>query len=922
MSSTTSGPAAVRRIRPAPADGPELLGDKLRAPRPGVAVLRRGRLIELIEQAAAYRVTVVSGPAGAGKTVACGSWAAATPGARRVAWLTLDAADRDPARFWTYIRAALTRAGGVPADFARALQDVPAEGLPLRVVEAAQLLTEPLTLVLDDVHELADGPVLAGLDLLLRHVPPTLRLILSGRCPPRLALARLRVSGDLADVTTSDLACTTEEADAYFAMLGLDVDAGARDELLRRTEGWMAGLRLAAMSVRSRMPDAGRITDIAGDEPLVTDYLWDEVLGRQPPETRLFMLRTSVTEHMSGDLADALTGEPGGARTLERLSRENSFVEPLGAGAGGYRYHPLLRDVLAAERNREIPHEVPILLRRAARWHAAHDQAIDALRSAARAGDWDYAAHMLAEAGTAALVRSGAATLEQVLALFPAERRADDAAVAAALAAAGLWSGDPDGAAHHLDAAARALGRCAPAARRIIEPWLAALRVMQAASRAAADPGLLAQGWALAEQAQATAGTQPEHRTLGLLWFALGTARLRRWEIHEARYALNHACRQLTAGGLGELYARARGWQALAEARYGDLTAADKALAEPGPGGPGGPGDPGGPPGPIGAGGPGGQARDPAASCLAALASAQVSLARDDLAGVRKMLEDADEYAASRHQLPGEPEFGVVAGLIRARAALADGDATGARGLVLRLRDTSASGDPELDWMLTLLDCEIALRTGDAGRARVTLVPDEDGPYHGRADSILVRGRLLLSEGDFKGALEATGPVLDGTADGMTLQVKLAALLAAAVANRRLGLTGTASELLEQALALAEPDDACRVFLDGGQPVRSAITVLVPPTSHSAGFAGRILERFDTQLPRAEPAPEQAEVLLTDSELAVLRFLPSHLTNQEIAEALFLSINTVKTHLRSAYRKLGVTSRRAAIARARRLDLL
>jgi LuxR family transcriptional regulator, maltose regulon positive regulatory protein len=286
------------------------------------------------------------------------------------------------------------------------------------------------------------------------------------------------------------------------------------------------------------------------------------------------------------------------------------------------------------------------------------------------------------------------------------------------------------------------------------------------------------------------------------------------------------------------------------------------------------------------------------------------------------MLDDADEYGASRHQLPGEPQFGVVAGLIRARAALADGDATGARALVLRLRDTSAAGDPELDWALTLLDCEIALRTGDAGRARLTLVPDADGPYHGRADSLLMRARLLLSEGEFRGALEAAGPVLDGTADQTTLQAKLGALLTAAVANRRLGLTGTAAELLEQALALAEPDDACRVFLDAGQPIRSAITVLVPPTSHSAGFAGRILERFDTQLPHAEAAPDQAEVLLTDSEIAVLRFLPSHLTNQEIAEALFLSINTVKTHLRSAYRKLGVASRRAAIARARRLDLL
>src|SRR6202050_5324962 len=318
------------------------------------------------------------------------------------------------------------------------------------------------------------------------------------------------------------------------------------------------------------------------------------------------MLRTSVTEQMSGDLARALTGGPGGGRTLERLSTENSFVEALGNDHAGYRYHPLLRDVLAAERAREIPHEVPILLRRAARWPAAHDQAIDALRSAAEAGDWAYAAHMLAEAGIAALVRSGAATLEQVLALFPAEQRADDAAVAAALAAARLWSGDPDGAGHHLEAAQRAIGRCSQGERRSVEPWLAALRalrgaiggcsrgarrgagpwrgalrVMGAASRSAADPGLLAQGWSMAEQAQATAGTQPEHRALGLLWFALGAARLRRWEILEARYALNHAARQLTAGGLGELCARARGWQALAEAWHGDLTAAEKALGEP-----------------------------------------------------------------------------------------------------------------------------------------------------------------------------------------------------------------------------------------------------------------------------------------------------------------------------------------------------
>ena len=286
---------------------------------------------------------------------------------------------------------------------------------------------------------------------------------------------------------------------------------------------------------------------------MVTDYLWDEVLGRQSAQTRLFLLSTSITERVSAELADELTGEPGGGQMLERLSRESGLVEALGHEHAQYRYHPLLRDVLVAELHRQIPHEVPILLRRAARWHAAHGQPVESVRCAAQAGDWDYAAHVLAEAGVAALLQSGAAELEAVLALFPADRWADDAAVAAALAAVRLWHGDPDGATHHLDAARRGLGRCGDAASRVIEPWLAALRVMQAASQAGADPGLLAQGWNLAEQAQASAGSLAEHRALGLLWFALGAARLRRWEIQDARYALDHADRQLAAGALAGL---------------------------------------------------------------------------------------------------------------------------------------------------------------------------------------------------------------------------------------------------------------------------------------------------------------------------------------------------------------------------------
>jgi LuxR family transcriptional regulator, maltose regulon positive regulatory protein len=961
--------------------------DKLRIPRPSVPLLHRPRVTDLIQRAAAHRVTLIYGPTGSGKTVACAMWAARAPGPGHVAWLSLDPGDRRPGRLWGDVKAALSRLPAMPTGLVAGLPAADSDSFPLQLAEAAERLTIPVTLIIDDLQEIAGSEVLPGIDLLVRHGPPALRLLLAGRHSAGIAVARLRVSGQLAEIGPADLACTSQEVAGYFAMLGVNLPDAQRDELLKRTQGWMTGLRLAALRATPGEPFA--FWRIRGDEPVVADYLIDEVLATQPADRQQFLLRTSVTDRICGSLADAMTSASGSGDVLDQLWRENVMVHPVHSRSDGmsqprpddveYRYHPLLLDLLRAELRRARPGEVPVLARRAAQWQASHGRPTDAIRSAAQAGDWELVSRVLAAAGTSMLLPGPAAELGPVLAACPQDRRVGDAAVACTLASASLRAGDRQAAAAHLANARRTITSAAAAERRTIDAWMQVLTLMVADGHATADAELIESSAAIAGGCE-PASSPAEHQALGLLWCAIGVARLSGTDVPAARLAFSLARRHADDGINREFKERARGWQALAEALHGDLCASDKLIALVRSGD--------------------NRRTDRLALLLADLAATFSSLAKDEAGAARRLLEGQVEVQTE--MAAGAAEIGGTAGasgttgtisvdwpivlagvaaaagigleatlitalatLALARLALCDADTALARNLATRLQqhagaspspDASPSADASVGAgtslgsdadptggagsggvtdgsaanpiapALALLDADLALRAGDPSRARLTLIRARErldaSREAGIATLLIAAARTQLAAGKCQDALDMIDGCLSGMSDHVTLHDHVTALVTAAVAHRKLGQAERATDRLTYALALAEPHGLRRPFLDGGAAARSALTALIRPLSPSAAFAGRILQRYDSCAGR--PAEQQCPgpVALTSSELAVLRFLPSHMTNQEIAEALFLSINTVKTHLRSVYRKLGVTTRRQAISRSGRLGLL
>ena len=454
-----------------------LLATKLHVPGPRPGFVARPRLVRALGEGLARGLVVVCAPAGFGKTALLADWVRS--GDHRVAWLSLDAADNDPVRFWRHVIAALDRARPGIGERAGPLLGPPAplsfEGLVTALINevAAQPGDGEVLLVLDDYHLIDARQVHGSLEFLVEHLPPGLRLALASRSDPPLRLPRLRVGGQLAELRADDLRFSADEAAALLReAIDTELPGSAVAALAARTEGWAAGLQLAALSLRGQADPAGFVAAFSGSHRYVLDYLAGEVLDRQPEELRAFLLETSVLERLSGGLCDAVTGRTDSQAMLERVELAGLFLVPLDEVRGWWRYHHLFADLLRARLQQERPGRVAGLHRAAAAWHEQHGLADDAVRHALAAGDAAWSVRLVERHVDAFLLSSQGATIQRWLAALPADLIRSRPRLLLPQVVLALLSGRLEEGEGLLDAADRAVADTAGGADEPYEPVL------------------------------------------------------------------------------------------------------------------------------------------------------------------------------------------------------------------------------------------------------------------------------------------------------------------------------------------------------------------------------------------------------------------------------------------------------------------
>jgi LuxR family maltose regulon positive regulatory protein len=879
-----------------------LVETKLHVPSSRRNVVARPRLQARLAGASGAKLVLVSAPAGFGKTTLVTEWLrTAGDAAGAVAWVSLDERDRDPASFWTYVLAALRRAVPGLGAGARGLLDAgstPTDAVVATLLNELHGLDRDLALVLDDFHVVDHVDVQEGVAQLLEHLPERVQIVLATRVDPPLPLARLRARGELVELRAADLRFTGDEATAYLnGAMGLDLAADDLETLEARTEGWIAALQLAALSMQGRDDVRTFIAGFAGDDRFIVDYLVGEVLQRQPESVRRFLVETSVLDRLQGSLCDAVTGTTGGKAALEALDRENLFVIPLDDRREWYRYHHLFADVLRArllDADPELPRE---LHRRASAWYADHGAPSDAVRHALAARDFASAA-ALAELALPAMRRNRQdAILREWAEVIPIDVIAERPVLAIGLVGVLLSSG-------HLDRVERSL--------RDVEEWLEL-------SPDARDRT----GMVVVDEAQ--------RRTLpGAIEMYRAAIALMEGDT-EATVA--HARRVLAVAPDDDELSRAAAHALLGLAAWseGDLDGAFAAYTEA-----------------IAGMRRVGHVAD-ILGCSIAMADIRVAQGRlreaqrlyeqglqlvadhgtgplrgvaDMHVGLAEILRERDDReAAAEHlrlarelELFGTPQYPYRSRAVLAGLRLAEGDTAGCLAL---LEEAEGVYDTDMSPAVRPVAARRArtqVLMGDLGAARAWarergLSTDDEVRYVTEFEHITL-AIILVNDAARERDLQSVSAMLDrllANAEAGGRGSSMIEILAVhALTYDARGDTAAALAALRRALDLAEPEGYVRVFAFLGprlHDLREALATGATPT-------------------RATGPKEQGLVdPLSDRELDVLRLLRSDLNGPDIARELIVSLNTLRTHTKSIYSKLGVNSRREAIRRADELGL-
>lgn len=862
-------------------------------------MVKRTRLIDRLSTRADVPLTLVVGPPGSGKTQLVASWVTGSTVDAAVAWVTLEDDDDQTCVFWTYVVESLRRAGVPISPALTPLPSGEAVDRSFLVRLAAEVLEQqvPVLLVLDGVSDLTGDRWATDIDFVLRHTSPMLRLVLVGRWDPPVLLHRYRLAGRLTEVRSDALAFTAEEAAELLPLQGVELSPAGQSALLEHTEGWAAGLRLFAMALQGHR-DADRLVEkITGNEATIAEYFMDEVLSVQPPHVRAFLLETSILDTFTPELAEAVTGSTVARRLLPELARHNAFVQRVGAYSTAYRLHRLFAELLRAQLMCEAPERIAQLHRRAAAWFADQGQTVEAVSHSIKARDWAAAATVVVEHyAIGRLVLDGrGGQLGTLLRRLPADVDSVEAAIVTASLALADCAVDRCG--YQLGRAqelVKSSGReCTPAIT-VADRVLGVLLATVCGDHAQALLMCPAAEHSLAQMPPEMLTIRPELRLL--LLAAKGLAHSRLGAIDAAAVSLTEVAESGAPGG-ERLRIVALQHLALTEAYRGRLDHAVKLAA---------------------------RALDIAERCgiegasrlvVAHLALAWVAMERYDIDAAGLHLRTADP----KRQSSTDGTVVAAFALVKSRRLQARGELRAA----LKLLDQTAASTDEPrppQWLAREVAVSRARLMITTGRPEEALETVSRFPEPHSPDVVVLHAAALAACGRPEPARETVLPMVASV--GLATPIAVEAWLVLARIAAQLGEGDNARNALGHAIRLAAPEAQRRAV----QQVWAQLRRLLRDDDELAEQY-RMLQGTASAVERHavhDPAPDALVIVdpLSPRELEVLQGMAGMMPTEEIAATLYVSINTVKTHIRSILRKLSASRRNEAVRRARSLGLV